>query len=115
MVFDGPADTNWVENFNTILDDSKMLCNSNGQRIKLPNNIIFFFELMDLEMTTPATITRCGVLFIDNNVLLWTNLHKKLSQDFIDRNFGELIGMQQYASRIKHYFLETMMKLEKFY
>ena len=74
LVFDGPADTNWVENFNTILDDSKMLCNSNGQRIKLPNNITFIFELKDLDMTTPATITRCGVIFMDNNVLTWINL-----------------------------------------
>eukprot|EP00760_Papus_ankaliazontas_P026596 PhM_4_TR3054/c0_g1_i1/m.97841/K10413/DYNC1H; dynein heavy chain 1, cytosolic len=82
IIFDGDVDPEWVENMNSLLDDNKLLTLPNGERLALPSNVRIVFEVQDLRFATPATVSRCGMVWFSNDVvtvdMLLSNIEDKL-------------------------------------
>jgi len=63
IVFDGDVDPEWAENLNSVLDDNKLLTLPSGERLSIPDNVRIILEVDSLEQATPATVSRCGMIW----------------------------------------------------
>ncbi|RNF12557.1 dynein heavy chain 9, axonemal isoform 2 [Trypanosoma rangeli] len=71
MVLDGIIDAEWIESMNTVMDDNKMLTLVSNERIPLTDSMRMIFEVSHLRNASPATVSRAGVVFINESDLSW--------------------------------------------
>ena len=71
-VLDGDVDTLWIESLNTVMDDNKVLTLVSNDRIPLSASMRLLFEVSNLKNASPATVSRGGVLFINDIDIGWS-------------------------------------------
>lgn len=98
---DGPVDAVWIENLNTLLDDNKMLCLANSERIKLTPWVHMIFEVQDLIQASPATVSRCGMVYMDDTQLTW---------DAVINSWLNTIDEDLFEPELKKYVLDLFNK-----
>lgn len=106
-VIDGPVDAMWIESMNSVMDDNKILTLINGDRIPLTSSMSLLFEVEDLRVASPATVSRAGMIFLDQSEMGF----KPFLESWLERLFGTQPEVQKlhqnllgkYVSKILEY------------
>jgi dynein heavy chain len=71
LVLDGDIDATWIESMNTVMDDNKVLTLVSNERIPFTPTMRMLLEIQDMKHASPATVSRGGVLFINEADVGW--------------------------------------------
>lgn len=64
-----------------MLDDNKILTLANAERIPMSDNCKMTFEVENLDNASPATVSRCGIIYVSPPDLSWEPLFDTWSKD----------------------------------
>jgi len=80
---------------NTVLDDNKKLCLASGAIIKLKPEMTIMFEVEDLAVASPATVSRCGMVLLE------------------PKQLGFEVLIESYCTTLKSYIDEKIVEKVK--
>ena len=96
ILLDGPVDTLWIESMNSVMDDNKVLTLINSDRIEMSSTMSLLFEVRDLSVASPATVSRAGMVYMDQAslgyepyVASWLTEYFKKEGDEEDKSVGK--------------------------
>jgi dynein heavy chain len=94
VVLDGDIDAVWIESMNTVMDDNKVLTLVSNERVPLSPAMRMVFEISSLENATPATVSRAGMLYINEGDIGWRPFVESwISRRTVDTERANLPGM----------------------
>ena len=100
ILADGPVDAIWIEDLNTVLDDNRILTLANGDRLPMTDNCKIMFENEQLDNASPATVSRCGIVYVDECELdwwpvcqAWVNTRPLCTQSLLLKLYTHYIGI----------------------
>jgi dynein heavy chain len=103
VVCDGDIDTLWIESMNTVMDDNKMLTLVSNERIPLTPCMRMVFEIDSLKNASPATVTRAGILFINETDIGWRPIMETWCKERSKAEKSVVPGMfDKYIAELLH-------------
>lgn len=105
IIFDGNIDPDYAETINSVLDDNKILTLPNGERIPFPPTIQLVFETDTLRFATPATVSRCSLIWIEDHVVS----HYDIFIQQLSSKFSEI----STESNISSSYLNSLLEIIK--
>jgi dynein heavy chain len=88
IVFDGPTTGQWTKYLSLVYGEEATLCSAELERLRLPLSarIKFIFESASIAHLSPQLISRCGVLFFDEQSLGHSSVLEKWIMDLRHRD-----------------------------
>jgi len=109
-VLDGDVDPEWIESLNTVMDDNKVLTLVSQERIPLTPEMRLILEVSNLKNATPATVSRGGVLFVNETDIGWRPYFDSWMSQF--KRAKDEVATNVFTLALSHYcsdsFLEEM-------
>lgn len=107
IIFDGDVDPEWVENLNSVLDDNKLLTLPNGERLVVPPNVRILFEVESLRYATLATVSRCGMVWFNDDNVTTTMMVTNYLERLRTLPFDEIDDESVAGAQLPHKTLDT--------
>jgi dynein heavy chain len=112
VILDGDVDPEWIESLNTVMDDNKVLTLVSQERIPMTDSMRLILEVSNLRSATPATVSRGGVLFINDQDIgwlpffnSWLSKYKKAADGYAENVFTLALSTyinESFLDDLKH-------------
>jgi len=107
VILDGDVDPEWIESLNTVMDDNKVLTLVSQERIPLTPEMRLILEVSNLKNATPATVSRGGVLYINELDIGWRPYVDTWLQRF--KTKGDEHANNTFTLAVSHYINEGFL------